>query len=56
MDGNGSIQVNHSHMKSLQYRLIIKLSYLESNYNMLLNIAKTIGGKVIIVNNKKEVL
>lgn len=43
-------------MKSLQYRLIIKLSYLESNYSMLLKIAKVIGGIVKIVNNKKEVI
>jgi hypothetical protein len=56
MDGDGSIQVNHWRMKSLQYRLIIKLSNLESNYNMLLNIARTIGGIVRIVNNKKEVI
>jgi hypothetical protein len=56
MDGDGSIQVNHWRMKSLQYRLVIKLSYLKSNYNMLLKIAKTIGGIVRIVNNKKEVI
>ena len=56
MDGDGSIQVNHLRMKSLQYRLIIKLNYLESNHNMLLIIAKTIGGIVRIVNNKKEVI
>ena len=56
MDGDGSIQVNHWRMKSLEYRLIIKLSYLNSNYNMLLKIAKTIGGMVKIVNNKKEVI
>ena len=56
MDGNGSIQVNHRCMKSLQYRLIIKLSNLQSNYNMLLKIAITIGGSVKIVKNKKEVI
>ena len=56
MDGAGSIQVNHWHLKSLQYRLIIKLSNLKSNYNMLLKIAKTIGGIVIIINDKKEVI
>lgn len=56
MDGDGSIQVNHWRMKSLQYRLIIKLSNLESNYNMLISIAKTIGGTVRIVNNSKEVI
>ena len=56
MDGNGSIQVNHWRMKCLQYRLIIKLNYMKKNYDMLLIIAKTIGGIVRIVNNKKEVI
>ena len=46
MEGDGSIQVNHWRKKSLQYRLIIKLSYLPSNYNMLIKIAKVIGGTV----------
>lgn len=65
MDGDGSIQVNHWRSKSLQYRLIIKLSNLKSNYNMLIKIAKVIGGTVRItgkdahviwvVNNKQEV-
>jgi cytochrome c oxidase subunit 1 len=56
MDGNGSIQVNHYQMKILQYRIIIKLNYLESNYKMLIKIAKIIGGTVIILKNKKEVI
>jgi len=56
MDGDGSIQVNHWRMKSLQYRLVIKLSNLQNNYDMLLKIAKTIGGLVRVVNNKKEVI
>lgn len=56
MDGKGNIQVNHRHMKTLEYRLIINLCYVESNYNMLLKIAKTIGGTVRVVNNKKEVI
>jgi len=43
-------------MKHLEYRFVIKLNNLESNYNMLLNIAITIGGIVRIVNNKKDVL
>jgi Cytochrome C and Quinol oxidase polypeptide I/LAGLIDADG endonuclease len=55
MDGNGDIQINHLRKKSLQYRLIIKFNYTKLNYNMLINIAKVIGGKVIIVN-KKEVI
>jgi hypothetical protein len=48
MDGDGSIQVNHCRKQSLQYRLIIKLSKLKSNYNMLVKIAKVIGGTVRI--------
>ena len=56
MDGEGSIQVNHSRMKSLQYRLIIKLSNNEYNYNMLILISKNIGGTVRIVKSKKEVI
>ena len=46
MDGDGSIQVNHWHKKYLQYRLIIKLSNIKSNYDMLIKIAKVIGGNV----------
>jgi hypothetical protein len=56
MDGDGSIQVNHWRQKSLQYRLVIKLSYLESNYNMLIKIAKVIGGSVRITGKGKEVI
>ena len=56
MDGYGNIQINHLRKKSLEYRLIIKLNNLESNYNMLIKIAKIIGGIVRIVNNNKEVI
>lgn len=65
MDGDGSIQVNHWRKQSLEYRLIIKLSNLKSNYNMLIKIAKVVGGTVRItgkgadviwvVNNKEKV-
>ena len=63
MEGDGSIQVNHWRKKSLQYRLIIKLSSLPSNYNMLIKIAKVIGGTVRksgnfviwVVDDKKKV-
>jgi hypothetical protein len=55
MDGDGSIQVNHWRKQSLQYRLIIKLNNLKSNYNMLIKIAKVIGGTVRIVS-KREVI
>ena len=44
MDGNGNIQININ-KKKLEYRLIIKLNSLKSNYNMLITIAKTIGWK-----------
>jgi cytochrome c oxidase subunit 1 len=56
MDGDGSIQVNHWRKSSLQYRLVIKLSYLESNYNMLVNIANSIGGNVKITDKGKDVI
>lgn len=56
MDGNGDIQVNHSREQSLEYRLIIKLSNLKSNYNMLIDIAKVIGGTVRIIGKGKDVI
>ena len=56
MDGDGSIQVNHWRRKSLQYRLIIKLSNLPSNYNMLILIAKVIGGQVRITGKGADVI
>jgi LAGLIDADG endonuclease len=76
MDGDGSIQVNHWKYKSLQYRLVIKLSNITSikkiekiffrsarasgrpptNYNMLIKIAKVIGGNVRITGKNKEVI
>lgn len=63
MDGDGSMQVNHWRKKNLQYRLVIKLSNIISNYNMLVEIAKVIGGTVRkvgnsviwVVNNKKKI-
>lgn len=65
MDGDGSIQVNHWRGQSLQYRLIIKLFNIKSNYSMLIEIAKVVGGTVRItgkgldviwvVNSKQEV-
>ena len=56
MDGDGSIQVNHWQRQSLQYRLIIKLSNIESNYNMLIKIAKVIGGTVRITGKGADVI
>jgi Cytochrome C and Quinol oxidase polypeptide I/LAGLIDADG endonuclease len=57
MDGGGSIQVNHWRKQYLQYRVVIKLINLKSNFNMLIKLAKVIGGTVrIITNSKKEVI
>ncbi len=56
MDGDGSIQVNHWRYKYLQFRLIIKLSYILSNYNMLIKIAKVIGGTVRITGKGQYVI
>ena len=56
MDGDGSIQVNHWRIQSLQYRLIIKLSNHKSNYNMLIEIAKVVGGTVRITGNSINVI
>ena len=56
MDGDGSIQVNHWRKQSLQYRLIIKLSNIQSNYNMLVQIAKIIGGTVRVTGKGKDVI
>jgi hypothetical protein len=56
MDGDGSIQVNHWRQQSLQYRLVIKLSNIPSNYNMLIEIAKVVGGTVRITGKGAEVI
>lgn len=52
MDGEGSIQVNQSKKKDLQYRLVIKLKNLKENYKMLEIMSKNIGGIVIIKKNE----
>ena len=55
MDGDGSIQVNHLKYKTLQYRLVIKLKNCSENMNMLVLIAKHIGGHVrVAVSQGKE--
>lgn len=51
LEGDGSIQVNHWNYKILQYRLIIKLKYLDSNRDMLIKISKVIGGNVRIIKD-----
>ena len=56
MDGDGSIQVNHWRKQSLQYRLVIKLSNLKSNYNMLVEVAKVVGGTVRITGKQPDVI
>ena len=56
MDGDGSIQVNHWRKQSLQYRLVIKLSNIKSNYDMLIEIAKVVGGTVRITGKGEDVI
>ena len=56
MDGKGSIQVNHWGKQSLQYTLFIKLSNIGSNYIMLIQVAKVMGGTVIIINKGADVI
>ena len=56
MDGDGSIQVNHWRKQSLQYRLVIKLSNIKSNYNMLIEIVKVVGGTVRITGKGADVI
>lgn len=56
MDGDGSIQVNHWRKKNLQYRLVIKLSNLESNVKMLILISNQLKGHVRVSKDGKFVL
>jgi LAGLIDADG endonuclease len=56
MDGDGSIQVNHWRKLSLQYRLVIKLNNLTSNYKMLVKIAQEIGGCVKVTRKDKDII
>jgi cytochrome c oxidase subunit 1 len=59
MDGKGRIEINEIFEKSkkfIEYRLIIKLKNLKSNYDMLLKIANIIGGSVKEIENKTSVL
>lgn len=64
-EGDGSIQVNHWRKKKLQYRLIIKLKNLDSNYNMLVLISKVLKGRILrsikndtviwVMNNQEDI-
>jgi hypothetical protein len=56
MDGDGSIQVNHWRMRSLQYRLVIKLKMCNENLNLLQQIQEVVGGGVKVQSNNKFVL
>jgi hypothetical protein len=56
MDGDGSIQVNHLRKKYIAYRLVIKLSNMYTNFNMLLQIAKVIGGTVHVTDKNQSVI
>ncbi len=51
MDGDGSIQVNHWRKKNLQYRIVIKLSNLDSNVKMLMLIKHQFKGHVRYTKN-----
>ena len=53
MDGDGSLQVNHWRKQSLQFRLIIKLKFLESNENMLNILCSFLGGHVRYIFKQK---
>lgn len=46
MDGDGSLQVNHWRIKSLQFRLVVQLADKPLNYEMLCNVAEAYGGYV----------
>lgn len=52
MDGDGSIQVNHWREQKLQYRLVIKLKKTQGNVRMLKEIAKEVGGGVMVPKEK----
>lgn len=56
MDGDGSIQVNHWRMRSLQFRMVIKLSNLPANIRMLNQITAVIGGDVSVQSDGEFVL
>jgi hypothetical protein len=56
MDGDGSIQVNHWRKKNLQYRMVIKLSNLKSNVQMLMLIKSQFKGHVRFTKNGQYVL
>ena len=56
MDGDGSIQVNHRRERSLQFRMVIKLSNVPSNYRMLTQINSLVGGKVRVEASGKIVV
>lgn len=61
MDGDGSIQTNYwvskdKKYKSIQYRMIIQLKNLPSNYKMLVEISKILKGSVRILNKSEKVI
>ena len=56
MDGDGSIQVNHWRKKNLQYRMVIKLSNLDSNVKMLMLIKHKFKGQVRFTKNGQYIL
>lgn len=56
IDGDGSLQVNHWRYKTLQFRLVVKLSNKPLNYEMLSLLAKTYGGYVKLLKKGNYLL
>uniref|UniRef100_UPI001BEF6478 hypothetical protein n=1 Tax=Magnusiomyces suaveolens TaxID=44074 RepID=UPI001BEF6478 len=61
MDGDGSIQTNYwvskdKKSKSMQYRMMIQLKNLPSNYKMLVEMSKILKGSVRITNKSEKVM
>lgn len=56
IDGDGSLQVNHWRFKTLQFRLVVKLSDKPLNFTMLKLLATTYGGYVTLDNKSNNVL
>lgn len=50
LDADGGIHVNHWRKKNLQFRIVIKLKYLEPNKRMLNFLAKKIGIGTVRIN------
>jgi hypothetical protein len=60
MDANGDIQINYSNKTifyaKYRYNISIKLPYTESNYKMLIEISKVIGGITHVIEKKTNLI